>query len=155
MPSATASVGLVIVTSRPSNEIVPESSGWMPAIVLTSVDLPAPLSPTRATTSPGRTSKSTLLSAWTGPKLLLTPFRARTGALPPSFIPSLLSQGAAGDARPRPRHSPLVPYWMPASLQAAAYLPVQISSTDQNLSLIIVSLMLSFVTATGVRRIDG
>jgi hypothetical protein len=44
---------------------------------------------------------------------------------------------------------------MPAALQPAAYLPVQISFTDQNLSLMIVSLMLSLVTATGVSRIDG
>src|SRR5918911_1777945 len=46
-------------------------------------------------------------------------------------------------------------YWMPAFLQAAAYLPVQISSTDQNWSLTMVSLMLSTVTATGWSRIDG
>src|ERR1700751_747256 len=51
----------------------------MPEMVLTSVDLPAPLSPTSATTSPGRTSKSTSWSACTGPKRLLTPSRARSG----------------------------------------------------------------------------
>jgi hypothetical protein len=44
---------------------------------------------------------------------------------------------------------------MPASLQADAYLPAQMSLTDRNLSLRIVSWMLSFVTATGVRRTDG
>src|SRR5829696_8337300 len=74
-------------TSLPSNEIVPPSAGWIPAIVFTSVDLPAPLSPTSATTSPGWTSKSTSLSAWTGPKLLLTPLRASTGVLPSAFMP--------------------------------------------------------------------
>src|SRR5215213_1446055 len=102
MPSATASVGVVIVTSRPSNEIVPESAGWMPAIVLTSVDLPAPLSPTRATTSPGRTSKSTSWSACTGPKLLLTPFSESTGVLPLSFIWLLprMRTGAPRSGRP-------------------------------------------------------
>jgi hypothetical protein len=42
-----------MVTSLPSKEIVPESAVWIPAIVFTSVDLPAPLSPTSATTSPG------------------------------------------------------------------------------------------------------
>src|SRR5215207_300684 len=83
-------------TSLPSNEIVPPSAGWIPAIVFTSVDLPAPLSPTSATTSPGRTSKSTSLSAWTGPKLLLTPFRASTGVLPLAFIPRLLSDARLG-----------------------------------------------------------
>ena len=40
-------------------ERCPGSAAWIPAIVLTSVDLPAPLSPTRATTSPALTSKST------------------------------------------------------------------------------------------------
>src|SRR5215203_2461196 len=142
-------------TSLPSNEIVPPSAGWIPAIVFTSVDLPAPLSPTSATTSPGRTSKSTSLSAWTGPKLLLTPFRASTGVLSLAFITRLLSRGRTGAPRGAPPHSPHVTYWMPASLQPAAYLPEQISSADQNLSLMIVSLMLSLVTATGVSRIDG
>src|SRR6478735_1498564 len=37
-------------------------------MALTSVDLPAPLSPTRATTSCERTSKSMPLRAWTAPK---------------------------------------------------------------------------------------
>src|SRR4051794_21580496 len=45
----------------------------MPAIVLTRVDLPAPLSPTRPTTSPGSTAKLTRSRAWTGPNFLLTP----------------------------------------------------------------------------------
>src|ERR1044072_9087925 len=47
----------------------------MPEITLTSVDLPAPLSPTRATTSPGLTVKFTLFRAWTAPKRLLMPSR--------------------------------------------------------------------------------
>src|SRR5215210_452734 len=38
-----------------------------------SVDLPAPLSPTSAITSPSRTAKSTSFSAWTEPKLFETP----------------------------------------------------------------------------------
>src|SRR6478672_3641022 len=42
----------------------------MPATHLISVDLPAPLSPTSAITSPARTSKSTAVSACTEPKLL-------------------------------------------------------------------------------------
>src|SRR6187551_930991 len=45
----------------------------MPAMHLISVDLPAPLSPTRAITSPARTSKSTPSSAVTDPKLFETP----------------------------------------------------------------------------------
>src|SRR4051794_5459399 len=107
MPRSTASLGPWIVTSLPSNEIVPASGGWIPAIVLTSVDLPAPLSPTTATTSPEWTSKSTSLSAWTGPKLLLTPVRESTGALPFAFILCLSPlSGAAGGARAPPAFSP-------------------------------------------------
>src|SRR5205085_4847983 len=82
----------------------------MPATHLMSVDLPAPLSPTRAMTSPSRTSKSTSWSACTDPKLLetkrsssvgeavsftgvfyhggLSPFpqRAETGTVPTSVL---------------------------------------------------------------------
>src|SRR6476646_5402089 len=45
----------------------------MPATHLISVDLPAPLSPTSAITSPARTSKSTPRRACTWPKLFVTP----------------------------------------------------------------------------------
>src|SRR4051812_20406383 len=51
----------------------------MPAMHLISVDLPAPLSPTRAITSPSRTSKSTSVSACTEPKDLETPRSSRRG----------------------------------------------------------------------------
>src|SRR4249919_2153293 len=70
----------------------------MPAMALTNVDFPAPLSPTRATTSPGRTSKSTSLSAWTGPKLLLTPFSVSRA--PFAFISWVPFCGAEGRRRP-------------------------------------------------------
>src|SRR6187551_1378108 len=51
----------------------------MPAIALMSVDLPAPLSPTSATTSPAWTSKSTSVSASTAPNRFVTPFSSRSG----------------------------------------------------------------------------
>src|SRR5207247_1198649 len=44
-----------------------------------SVDLPAPLSPTSAMTSPAATSKSTSVSAWTEPKLFDRPRIERVG----------------------------------------------------------------------------
>src|SRR4051794_22413106 len=59
--------------------MVPLSAEWMPAIVFTIVDLPAPLSPTRPTTSPALTAKSTRSNAWTGPNALLTPSSSRSG----------------------------------------------------------------------------
>src|SRR6478672_9690244 len=43
------------------------------------VDLPAPLSPTSAITSPARTSKSTSLSASTEPNVLVMPRSSRSG----------------------------------------------------------------------------
>src|SRR3954449_3346980 len=61
--------------------ISPSSIGWMPATHLISVDLPAPLSPTSAMTSPARTSKSTSVSACTEPKFFDTPRSSRRGAV--------------------------------------------------------------------------
>src|SRR5258708_15508318 len=51
----------------------------MPAMVLISVDLPAPLSPTRAVTWPAGMSRSMPVSACTGPKVLETPRRRSSG----------------------------------------------------------------------------
>src|SRR3954451_18990951 len=62
----------------------------MPAIALTIVDLPAPLSPTRPTTSPALTAKSTRSRAWTGPNRLLTPSNSRSG------VPAVISAGDSG-----------------------------------------------------------
>src|SRR4051812_22806983 len=51
-------------------------------MVFTSVDLPAPLSPTRASTSPARTSSSMFFSAWTAPKRFETPRSDSTVPVP-------------------------------------------------------------------------
>ena len=79
MPSRAESFGPWIVTGSPSKRTSPWSIGWIPAMHLISVDLPAPLSPTRAMTSPGETWKSTSKRAWTAPKLFETPRSSRTG----------------------------------------------------------------------------
>ncbi len=47
----------VAAESAPSKRIVPPSGLWMPVMIFISVDLPAPLSPTSATTSPASTLK--------------------------------------------------------------------------------------------------
>jgi hypothetical protein len=52
-PSRAASRGVWRLTSTPSKSTVPASYGCTPARPLMSVDLPAPLSPTRAVTLPG------------------------------------------------------------------------------------------------------
>src|SRR3954452_16408953 len=77
----------------------------MPAMVFTSVDLPAPLSPTRPTTSPGATSRSTPSRACTAPNLLLTP-RSESNGLSAfiSVLPPL--RGAEAGRRGGPPRAP-------------------------------------------------
>src|SRR6478752_3266336 len=71
---------------------------------LISVDLPAPLSPTRAMTSPDATWKSTSYNAWTAPKAFETPCSSRTGvSLTPSPPPP--QDASRGATAPRERHS--------------------------------------------------
>src|SRR4051794_34590841 len=79
MPRPLACRGPWTWTSLPSQSIVPPSKGWMPAIDLISVLLPAPLSPTSAVTFPGYASKSTPRSTCTAPKLLSTLRRDSNG----------------------------------------------------------------------------
>ena len=114
-----------MLTGVPSKRISPLSIGWIPAMHLMSVDLPAPLSPTRAMTSPGETWKSTSNSAWTAPKLFETPCSSRTGVSVTSKSPLGLSgPGASGRGAPEP-----ILYCRPISLHFAARSPAQISST--------------------------
>jgi hypothetical protein len=54
-------------TGRPAKRISPPSSRWTPLIAFTSVDLPAPLSPSSATTSPSPTVSPAPSSARTAP----------------------------------------------------------------------------------------
>src|SRR5258708_6882582 len=57
----------------------------MPEMILISVDLPAPLSPTSATTSPANTLNCTPSSAWTAPNRLLIPWSSSSGVRPPAL----------------------------------------------------------------------
>src|SRR4051795_4686402 len=71
-----------MVTDCPSKSICPSSKGWIPAMHLISVDLPAPLSSTSAVTSPAWTSMSTLRRTWTAPEALVDPAQGQQrGAL--------------------------------------------------------------------------
>src|SRR5437899_2953849 len=77
----------------------------MPAIVFTSVDLPAPLSPTRPTTSPAWTSRSTPSRACTAPNRLLTPRRESSAPFAfiwRPFLSHFLPRGGAGRLEGRP-----------------------------------------------------
>src|SRR3954469_3288258 len=80
MPRSLASLGPCTVTGRPSKVYSPSSKAWMPAMPLIRVLLPAPLSPTRAVTWPGRTSMSTPRSTCTAPKLFWMPRRLSRGS---------------------------------------------------------------------------
>src|SRR5918993_1642175 len=86
-------------------------------MVFISVDFPAPLSPTSATTSPGSTRKSTLSSAWTWRKDLEmprassnggVPFSTGAASLPFSISPPATRENLIGQARwhPGPRRRP-------------------------------------------------
>src|SRR5579863_9102110 len=65
MPRLRAMLGLLFGTGWPSTLRIPESAASAPVMILTSVDLPAPFSPTSACTSPAWIAKSTPFSACT------------------------------------------------------------------------------------------
>ena len=67
MPSERACFTEVNVTSSPLNRIRPLVGGWKPQMIFSRVDLPAPLSPTRASTSPRSSRRLTSTSAVTAP----------------------------------------------------------------------------------------
>src|SRR3954447_23762074 len=71
MPAARAVAGLSRATGTPSSSTRPLSGRCTPARILTSVDLPAPFSPTSACASPRRSSIQPSSIARTAPKLLL------------------------------------------------------------------------------------
>src|SRR3984957_7707880 len=72
MPFSRASCGVAKAIGSPPSRISPESCRKTPEIALMMVDLPAPLSPASATTSPGWTSTDTPFSACTAPKAFET-----------------------------------------------------------------------------------
>src|SRR5579863_5486541 len=71
MPCSLACVVSRNVTSDPFAEIVPASGRMPPDKIRMSVDLPAPFSPIKPTTSLAPISMVALRNARTGPKLLL------------------------------------------------------------------------------------
>src|SRR5438270_3327190 len=123
MPSFAASFGPWMCTSSPSKKACPLSQPWMPAMHLMSVDLPAPLSPTRAITSPARTSKSTSASACTEPKDLVRPRSSRSGVDP--VTDGFLAEIDGGAQSQYPDRAP--PSSVDFYLQYCAYVPTHTS----------------------------
>ena len=77
MPRSLASLGDLMLTLFPSRKKDPASAEYAPAKTFIKVDLPAPLSPTSAITSPRATSKSASRRACSPPKLLSIPLTTR------------------------------------------------------------------------------
>ena len=67
MPSRAILYAGRLVTSRPSKSTWPADAVTRPVTVLATVDLPAPLEPTRATTPPAGTRNETSNRARYGP----------------------------------------------------------------------------------------
>ena len=67
MPADTASCGCAKRRSAPSSTMRPSSGCTTPAIILISVDLPAPFSPSTAWMRPGAQAKLACSSARTPP----------------------------------------------------------------------------------------
>src|SRR3954471_23624275 len=81
----------------------PSSGFWKPEMILISVDLPAPLSPSRPSTSPLPRRRLTSRSAVTGPKRLATFSTRRTSSdtAPPSHATDI----DVDDHRDEDRHA--------------------------------------------------
>src|ERR1700735_2474430 len=84
MPSSVAAFGEWMCTGRPFQISSPLVGCQIPAMVLISVDLPAPLSPTSAVTWPAGMSRLMSVRACTGPKLLLISRSRSSGVSPDS-----------------------------------------------------------------------
>ena len=111
MPISEAWCGLVMVTGWPSKNSSPASTARLPVSALTIVDLPAPLSPMRATTSPASMSKDRVVEGPDVPEAsrqaarlkkwchALSPFRSGSegrGEQAPASAGRVLSVAAAG-----------------------------------------------------------
>src|SRR5918997_3080941 len=81
MPRSCACCGERTSSGSPSKVAVPASPRCTPVMILISVDLPAPFSPTSAWTSPRATSSDAPRSAGTPPKALSTLSALRSGVV--------------------------------------------------------------------------
>src|SRR5215212_9222135 len=79
IPAACASRGSAKETSPPLKRTCPSSGLYTPVMTLIRVDFPAPFSPTRACTSPSRSSKETSSRASTPGNRLVTRRASSTG----------------------------------------------------------------------------
>src|SRR5439155_12741263 len=111
-PRRAMSCGVSRVRSRPSSSIVPRQGLRKPMIVLSSVVLPMPLRPSRATASPARTSSETPkrigvapYPAWTSWTRNTSVLRAAEIGVDHSRIVADLLRRALGDLLAEVQHS--------------------------------------------------
>src|SRR5947207_3447464 len=98
MPRRWACAGGASVQGSPCRMISPEVGSSAPARIFTSVDLPAPLSPTSPTMSPWWRSTERLRNAWIAPKALVIRRRLTSGAPAAPAAMSEIVVSAAGIA---------------------------------------------------------
>src|SRR5581483_4311378 len=91
MPAALALRGFISAYVSPPISICASSGEYSPARIFTSVDLPAPFSPSRARIEPPATSRSTPWRTSTPPNDLRTPRAVRVTALIAGVPASLLA----------------------------------------------------------------
>ena len=157
IPISSALAGVSSETGRPMYSMAPSVGWWTPASTLTSVDFPAPLSPTSATTSPAWTSSSMSVSAETAPKRFETPRKDRMRSpFAGSLSRACMSSPPMWSPGPRAGTGPWSNYWViPKVLQPSAYSPVQICSGVLMPLSKISALMFSAVTTAGTKSSDG
>src|ERR671935_190425 len=97
IPAACDCFAVSKTASSRSTGGLPASGRCTPARILTSVDLPAPFSPTRPCTSPGKSSTSPSASACTAPKLFCACSSERIGV----FVVTILRARGRRVATPR------------------------------------------------------
>src|SRR6267378_3167558 len=129
----------------------------MPAMHLVSTVLPAPLSPHRAVTCPGGTSRSTWYRAWTGPKCLSSSRILSSGSpvATAAVISVALSPPTKKNAAASCGGVHGIGYEMPAAEQTAAVTFWQSAALSTKLSLITVEAMFALLTQIGTNRTAG
>src|SRR5512147_2519362 len=86
--------------SSPKKRMVPEEGGKSPVTQLNSVVLPAPLEPSTARRSPGRTVMVTSMSAASAPNIRVTPRSSSAAPAPTAEMRWATLSMAAASARP-------------------------------------------------------
>src|ERR1019366_3020405 len=154
MPRLVASLGPCRWIGVPFHSSSPAVGSQIPEMVLMRVDLPAPLSPTRAVTWPSGISRSRSARA---PGRSSSLSRAAEAVACPSGLPRLRHLRRLLSPLGRPSDGPSAHDHpeIPAAVQAALYADVQSCDAGTNLSAITVVFIFAGVTHVGTKSTDG